>query len=71
MTASLKEATIARKAFDYMPLLETGELRDSIKWNADETEGYVGADNEKVKWHEFGTTKDTGAAVSGIGALSQ
>jgi hypothetical protein len=36
-------------------LLETGELRDSIKWNSDAHEAYVGTDNEKGRWHEFGT----------------
>ena len=50
----LAPATIARKGAD-TPLVETGELRDSIAHNSDENEGYVGTDNEKAKWHEFGT----------------
>ena len=50
----LAETTIARKGAD-TPLVETGELRDSIAHNSDDNEGYVGTDNEKAKWHEFGT----------------
>ena len=37
------------------PLLVTGELRNSIEWNCDEHRGYVGSDNPKMIWHEWGT----------------
>ena len=53
----LKPETIARKTTGDSPLLETGELRDSIKWNADEKEGYVDSDNPKLAYHEFGTSR--------------
>jgi phage gpG-like protein len=39
------------------PLLESGELRASIEWNAEGNEGYVGTNNEKGLWHELGTSK--------------
>jgi phage gpG-like protein len=38
-------------------LLETGELRDSIEWTAEEKEGWVGSNNDKAVWHELGTSK--------------
>ena len=58
----LKPETIARKARGNTPLLETGELRDSIEWSAphrsgDEVVGYVGSNNEKAVWHELGTSR--------------
>jgi hypothetical protein len=36
-------------------LLETGELRDSIHWNAQGNEGHVGSDLDKAVWMELGT----------------
>ena len=53
----LQPTTIARKATGDSPLLETGELRASIEWNADERQGYVGSDNPKMVWHEWGTSR--------------
>jgi hypothetical protein len=38
-------------------LLESGEMRDSIKWNVDGNEGHVGSDNDKAVFHELGTVK--------------
>jgi phage gpG-like protein len=38
-------------------LLETGEMRDSIEWTAEEKEGWVGSNNDKAVWHELGTAK--------------
>jgi HK97 gp10 family phage protein len=52
----LAEATLARKQAD-TPLLDSGELRDSIECNSDERVAYVGSDNPKAEWHEFGTPK--------------
>ena len=52
---ALQPATIARKATGDRPLLETGELRDSIKWNSDAHEAYVGTNNPKGVYHEFRT----------------
>ena len=56
-------ATVERKGFD-APGLETGEMRDLITHNADRHEAYIGSDNEKLKWLEFGTKKE-GAAWGG------
>lgn len=41
------------------PLLRTGELQDSITYNMDHDgrEAFVGSDNEKAVWQEFGTAK--------------
>ncbi len=60
---ALKPETIARKRRGNTPLLETGELRDSIEWtvpireNATTVSGYVGSNNPKAEWHEFGTSR--------------
>ena len=43
----LTPSTLAHKDGVNTPLLETGEMRDSIAWNSDAHEGYVGSDNEK------------------------
>ena len=56
----LKEATIAQKKNGNTPLLETGEMRDSIKMMApfhegEDVVGYVGSNNDKAVWHELGT----------------
>jgi phage gpG-like protein len=51
----LAEETLRRKDGVNTPLLETGELRDSIQHNSDQHEGYVGSNNPKAEWHEFGT----------------
>lgn len=39
------------------PLLDTGEMRDSITHNCDHHEGYVGSDDNKLLWQEFGTSR--------------
>jgi hypothetical protein len=53
----LAETTLERKDNVNTPLFETGELRDSIQHNSDQHEGYVGSNNPKAEWHEFGTTR--------------
>jgi phage gpG-like protein len=53
---ALQPETLARK-MGPGPLLETGEMRASIEWNAEGNEGYVGSNNDKAVWHELGTTK--------------
>ena len=50
----LAASTLARKGAD-TPLLETGEMRDSIMHHVEGSTGYVGSDNEKALWHELGT----------------
>lgn len=54
----LKEETIARKGAD-TPLLESGELRDSIEKYIDYGAGqaYVGSNNPKATFHELGTSR--------------
>ena len=57
----LKPETVARKQFGDTPLLETGELRDSIEIGDDvivegkERSIAVGSNNPKAIWHELGT----------------
>jgi hypothetical protein len=53
---ALSPATLADK-MGPGPLLETGELRDSIQWTSHGLEGTVGSDNDKAVWHELGTAK--------------
>jgi len=53
----LQPKTLRRKDGVNTPLLETGELRDSIEWTAEETVGYVGSNNDKAVWHELGTSR--------------
>ena len=52
----LAEATIEKKGFE-RPLYEKGELQESYGYNmdADGREAYVGSDNPKAVWHEWGT----------------
>jgi phage gpG-like protein len=53
----LKPETLARKDGVNTPLLETGEMRDSIAWNSDQHEGYVGSNSEILRYQEFGTSR--------------
>ena len=54
---ALKPETIARKATGDSPLLETGELRDSIEREVQPDAAYVGSNNKKAVWHELGTSR--------------
>jgi HK97 gp10 family phage protein len=54
---SLKPETIARKMRGDSPLLETGELRASIEWQAHGLHGEVGSNLDKAVWMEFGTSR--------------
>jgi phage gpG-like protein len=53
----LKPKTIARKSTGDSPLLETGELRDSIQRDVQQHAAYVGSNNKKAIWHEYGTSR--------------
>jgi phage gpG-like protein len=66
----LAPATLAHKDGVNTPLLETGEMRDSITWNSDEHEGYVGSNNKKLVWNELGTSHIPPRPVLGL-ALTQ
>lgn len=54
----LAASTLENKSAD-TPLLETGEMRDSIAHNVDHDgkEAHVGSDNDKAVWQELGTVK--------------
>lgn len=52
----LAESTVARKGTDD-PLLETGELRDSITHIVRGNSVFIGSDLEKAVWQELGTSK--------------
>jgi len=54
----LAPSTLERKSAD-TPLLETGEMRDSIEHsiNAKGDEALIGSDNDKAVWQELGTVK--------------
>jgi phage gpG-like protein len=53
----LKPETVARKQMGDSPLLETGELHDSIGHMVIGNMLYVGSDNPKAAYHEFGTSR--------------
>ena len=50
----LAQVTIDRKGSN-TPLLDTGEMKDSIEHNSDRHDAYIGSNNPKLRWHEFGT----------------
>lgn len=52
----LAPSTLEKKAAD-TPLLETGEMRDSIEHKVNGSEAYIGSDNDKAVWQELGTAK--------------
>jgi phage gpG-like protein len=54
---SLKPETIAHKMRGDSPLLETGELRDSIQWNAEGNVGHVGSNLDRAVFQELGTSR--------------
>jgi phage gpG-like protein len=54
--AANAEATIERKGFD-APGIETGATRASIQHNSDRHEAYIGSNDERLKWLEYGTAK--------------
>jgi phage gpG-like protein len=53
----LAPETLVRKANINTPLLETGELRDSIEWNSEGSIGHVGSNSDKAVWQELGTSR--------------
>jgi phage gpG-like protein len=58
------EATLAHKDGVNTPGVDTGETRDSITHNSDRHEAFIGSNDERLKWLEFGTGK-TGSAWGG------
>ena len=53
----LKPETIARKARGDTPLLETGDMRDSIEHTVQDKSGFVGSNDDKAVWQELGTSR--------------
>jgi phage gpG-like protein len=53
---ALRPETLAHKIAN-TPLLETGELRSSIEWQAHGLTAEVGSNNDKALWHELGTSR--------------
>jgi hypothetical protein len=53
----LKPETLRRKDGVNTPLLETGEMRSSIEWNADSNHGYVGSNSDVAVVQELGTSR--------------
>ena len=54
---ALKPSTIAGKTTGDSPLLETGDLRDSIERDVQTDKAYVGSNDKKALFHEFGTSR--------------
>lgn len=52
----LAQSTLAKKSAD-TPLLETGEMRDSIEHNVSGSEAHIGSNNDKALWQELGTSR--------------
>lgn len=50
----LAPSTLAKKSAD-TPLLETGEMRDSIEHIVKNDEANIGSNNDKALWQELGT----------------
>jgi phage gpG-like protein len=53
----LAAETLARKDGVNTPLLETGEMRSSISWNADRDHGHVGSNDDVAVFQELGTSR--------------
>ena len=71
----LEPETVARKAKGDTPLLETGELRDSIEHivgrEGTEVVGYVGTNNPIAKYHELRTRNIPPRSFLGEAAMRQ
>jgi hypothetical protein len=67
--APLAPSTLEKKDGVNSPLLETGEMRSSIEWNADATEGYIGSNNPKATWQELGTSRIPPRSFLGAAAI--
>jgi phage gpG-like protein len=52
----LAASTLEKKGAD-TPLLQTGELLNSIHHVADHKEACIGSDHDRAVWHELGTAK--------------
>jgi phage gpG-like protein len=66
--AALAESTLARKSAD-TPLLETGEMRASIEHVVRGRSAFVGSNNDKAVWQEFGTARIPPRSFIGMAAI--
>ena len=53
----LADSTVAHKANGNTPLLETGEMRDSIEHVTHGREAEIGSNSDKAVWQELGTSR--------------
>jgi phage gpG-like protein len=53
----LRPETIAHKMRGDSPLLESGQMRDSIEWNSSGNEGHVGSNSDIAVFQELGTSR--------------
>jgi HK97 gp10 family phage protein len=71
--AELADSTEERKAqMGYpagAPLLATGEMKDSIGHEVEGLEAVIGSTDDKMVWHEFGTSKMPPRPVMGPAAI--
>jgi phage gpG-like protein len=66
--APLAPSTLAHKAAD-TPLLETGEMRDSIQHQVEHRAANIGSNNDKAVWQELGTAKIPARSFLGGAAM--
>ena len=57
LAESTKADRLSKGFSEDEPLLRTGEMRDSITHEVDGLEAVVGAKDQKMVWHEFGTNR--------------
>lgn len=65
----LAPATVARKANGDTPLLETGDMRDSIEHTVRGDSGFVGSDSDIAFWQELGTSRIPARSFLGGAAM--
>jgi phage gpG-like protein len=55
--APLTDETLRRKDGVNSPLLETGQMRDSIESTVEFPSAYIGSNDDRAVWHELGTSR--------------
>jgi hypothetical protein len=66
----LAESTLHKKGMN-TPLLETGEMQASIQHNLDAHEAYIGSNDPKLKFSEYGTVHEPPRALIGLTAIQK
>lgn len=67
----LAESTLRKKGGVNTPLLETGEMRDSIQHNADHKEAYIGSNDPKMTFSEYGTIHEPPRPIMSTTAIQK